>query len=556
MKKSNKRMAILIIAITLVLTIFYPSTIKAATTRLSASSATVKSGETFSVTVTSSVKLSGWTISLSNNGGCTFSNASGGTVTGTSVFGTSLDGATTLARYTFKAPNVTKDTTYTISFSGTDMCDATDDVNTVGNTSCSAKITVKAKQTPTPSTKPTTTTTPTTITSPTSGSSGNSNTPKPIEEPKTPTFVTTNKTVYTTGNVNLRSSWSTSSTATTVEKDTELKLTGTSSEVIDGYTWYRVTYNGKTMYVASSLITETKPKKEEKDKKSSNKNLSSLKIEGVELTPVFNKETTRYSAKVDGDVTELKIEAKAEDSKAKVVVDGNKELKEGDNIVKIKVTAENDTTRTYFIAVTKGEGTVTDTNLKLSELKIAKVNFEESFDPDVYTYELTLNDFVEKLDITATPNQADATVEITGNENFEEGKNVVTIILTSADGTKVVTYQIEVNLPVEAAATRTESPNIILYAIIGAGIVVILIIIGTIIHHIKATREERESKEDEYNLSTKNDNYEEHIARDYNIKTTEKEQNKKATLDEFLNVDERKEDEGGKPRRPRGRHSI
>lgn len=546
MKKNSKKVAILIIAITLVLTIFCPSRVNAVSTRLSANGASVKAGETFSVTIISSIKLSGWTISLTNNGGCTFSNASGGTVSGTSVFGTSLDGATTLARYTFKAPNVSKDTTYTISFSGSGMADATDDVNAVENASCSAKITVKAKSTPTPSTKPTPNT-PTT--SPTSTTSGNNNTPKPIEEPKTPTFKSANKTVYTTGNVNLRSSWSTSSSATQVEKDTELKLTGTSSEVIDGYTWYRVTYKGKTMYVASSLITETKPKEAEK---SSNKNLSSLKIEGVELTPTFKKETTSYNAKVDGDVTELKIEAKAEDSKAKVAVEGNKDLKEGDNIVKVKVTAENETTRTYFITVTKGDGTVTDTNLKLSELKIAKVNFEETFDPDVYTYELTLNDFVNKLDITATANQADATVEITGNENFEQGKNVVTIILTSADGTKVATYQIEVNLPVEAAAKAESSPNYILYAIIGAGVVVIIIIIGTIIHHIKAVREEREEEED--NSSTKDERYED-LDLDYRIRNNEKEETKKATLDEFLNSDDKPEDEGEKPKRPRGRHS-
>jgi len=43
-----------------------------------------------------------------------------------------------------------------------------------------------------------------------------------------------------------------------------LTLTGTSTETIGGYTWYRVTYQGTTKYIASSLITNTKPKEDDK----------------------------------------------------------------------------------------------------------------------------------------------------------------------------------------------------------------------------------------------------------------------------------------------------
>lgn len=542
MRKNIKRIAIVFILLTIILTICTrPSEAVIAT--LSASSANVKSGETFSVTITSSIKLSGWTILIYDDGGCTFSSASGGTVNGTSVYGTSLDGTTSLATYTFKAPTVTKDTTYTINFSGIDMCDATDDANIVSDTGFTATITVKAN---------TTSNTGSGSSSGNTGSSGSSSSSSGSNTTttQTPTFKSVNKTVYTTNSCNLRASWSTSSNATPVEKGTELKLTGTSTETINGYIWYRVTYNGATKYIASSLITETKPKEEEKEEeKSNNKNLSSLSIEGIELTPSFNKETTQYTAKVDGDVTELKIDAKAEDSKAKVTIEGNEGLKEGDNIIKIKVTAEDDTTRTYFITVTKGEGIITDNTLKLSELKIERVNFEENFNPDTYTYELSLNAYVDKLEIIATPNQADATVEIIGNSDFKTGKNIVTILLTSADGKQTATYQIQVNLP-EELVEETSEPSMEIYIIIGVVIAVAIIAIFSFILRFRTTRKEELIEEEDSDSKL--------ISRYTSDDAEKEEENSKrkksdVTVDDFLNVPDENEE---KTKKSKGRHSI
>ena len=49
----------------------------------------------------------------------------------------------------------------------------------------------------------------------------------------------------------------------------------------------------------------------------------------------------------------LEIKAEAEDSKAKVQITGNDKLVEGDNVIKIAVTAEDGTIRTYIITATK-----------------------------------------------------------------------------------------------------------------------------------------------------------------------------------------------------------
>ncbi|MCI9039714.1 MAG: cadherin-like beta sandwich domain-containing protein [Clostridia bacterium] len=402
-------------------------------------------------------------------------------------------------------------------------------------------------------------------------SSGNSNTTT-----KTPSFKSTNQKVYTKSDCNLRASWSTSSVATPVKKGTELTLTGTSTGTIDGYTWYRVTYQGSTKYIASSLITYTAPKEDEKDnnddkkddkgnednknEKSNNKNLSSLAIEGIEISPAFDKDITQYTAQVEGDVTELKIDAKAEHSKAKVTVEGNKNLKEGDNIIKVKVTAEDETTRTYFITVTQGEGTDVDEGLKLAELKIARVDFESTFRPDVHSYDLDLTSYVEKLDITAIPNQEDAIVEISGNENFKEGQNVIVILLTSADGNETANYQIRVNVPAEVIE-QVEEPDTTFYILVGIAVAVVIIAVVLIIKRRRATdrgdfdEEEffvEDKKQEEEEVGKRFSNYEDRYQLDNDDTTKEERRNRRAdTLDDFLNAPEDDDDS----RRPKGRHS-
>ena len=547
MKKDTIRITIFLMALVLIFTMFYSKPVEAISTTLSASSATVESGENFSITITSSLSLSGWTIDLANNGGCTFSSvsvASGaiGETNGTKILGIS-NGTKTLATYKFKAPSVTKDTKYTITFSATEMADESSD-NEVDDTSCSATVTVKAKNT---------------SSSGGSSSSGNSGSSSSgSSTTKKPTFKSVDDTVYTKQECNLRSSWSTSSSATSVPAGTELKLTGTSTEKDnDGNTWYRVTYNGATKYIASFLITYDKPEKEEEEEKSSNKNLSSLSIEGVEMTPEFKKETTQYTATVDGDVTELKIDAKAEDSKAKVTVEGNENLQEGDNVIKVKVTAEDNTTRTYFITVKKGEGTITDDTLKLSALTIERVNFEGAFSPDTYTYELPLNTLVDSLEITATPNQADATVEIIGNSNFQIGENVVTILLTSADGTETATYQIKVNIAEGATVEEEESElGMPVYIGIGVGIAIVIIAIYIIIKRRRAKKDEELDENTDNSDGNININLmSRYETDDENMNKKPKKEQKEDKLDDFIKNDEEEKNEG-KPKKPKGRHSM
>lgn len=88
---------------------------------------------------------------------------------------------------------------------------------------------------------------------------------------------------------------------------------------------------------------------------STNAYLKSLSISEGTIEPSFSKEKYEYSVSISGKNSSVTVNAKAEDSKAKVSVSGNKGLKEGKNTVSITVTAEDGKTKkTYKIIVDRG----------------------------------------------------------------------------------------------------------------------------------------------------------------------------------------------------------
>ena len=478
MKKSLINILSLLFALVIILSTWNVIKVEAVTTTLSASSKTVTEGDTFSVSISSSISLAGWTISVSDNGGCTFQSATGGEVSGSTVYGTSVNGTKSLATYTFKAPSVDKKTTIKIQFSASEMTDNTSEVNEVDSASCTATITVNPKA------------------SSGGSSEGSSENNKPAEEEpeEKVSFSSVNETVYATASVNVRSSYSTSSSIIGgLDEGQSVTRTG-----IGDNGWSRISYNGSTAYVSSDYLTKTKPKveetenkddeKEKEEEKSTNKNLSSLKVTPSGLTPEFDANTTQYTMTVGSNIDKLDIEAIAEDEKAKVEITGNEELKLGDNIIKIAVTAEDGTVRTYMITVTKEE----TVQFGLSELSIEGITLTPEFSTGVYEYTAnTDNKELKELNITTKASDEDAKIEIIGNSDFKEGENVITILVSQ--GEETVTYQIKLNIVDTPVETPQENNNMIYY--IGGAIlaVIILVIIIVVVKKRKSgTRDEED----------------------------------------------------------------
>lgn len=139
-------------------------------------------------------------------------------------------------------------------------------------------------------------------------------------------------------------------------------LNFTTIETTDSNAAYHITGNEKIKNGSVVKINITAEDKEttrtyefEIIKDSTSVALKSLKINGYALNEVFNKDTLKYTADIPYEIDTLTIDAVLEDENATLTITGNKNLKVGNNSVKVVVEDENGNSRTYVIVVTRLE---------------------------------------------------------------------------------------------------------------------------------------------------------------------------------------------------------
>ena len=130
--------------------------------------------------------------------------------------------------------------------------------------------------------------------------------------------------------------------------------------------------------------------------KDSDAKLSSLVVSAGGLTPAFDPAVTTYAMTVTAAVTSTTVTPTLHSAKATVTVNGvavpsgtasaSIPLATGANAIPVVVKAENDTTQTYTITITRGQ----DTNNTLSNLALSVGTLMPTFDPSVTDYVVAL----------------------------------------------------------------------------------------------------------------------------------------------------------------------
>ena len=159
--------------------------------------------------------------------------------------------------------------------------------------------------------------------------------------------------------------------------------------------------------------------------KSSDNDLESLTINNAKISPAFQKSITTYNVTVPNEVSKLVIDYKKSDEKATVSIVGNENLSVGNNVVKIIVTAEDGSKKTYVLNVLK---TKDNSNNKLRSLKVKESNLYPKFDSDVNEYSIKLEKKVKKLTIDAIAKDKNSKVEIIDNNDLKIHPSSYTII--------------------------------------------------------------------------------------------------------------------------------
>lgn len=174
--------------------------------------------------------------------------------------------------------------------------------------------------------------------------------------------------------------------------------------------------------------------------KSNNANLASLTLSGgYVFNEPFHKDTTHYTVTVPNSVSKITVSATLEDKSATVTGTGEASLTTGKNTIPVTVTAEDKTTKTYTIDITRELSS--NTNLKALSSSDGLIN--PTFNKNTKDYTLTVPYEVENATITATAEDGSASVSVTGNTNLKVGTNNVTITVTAEDGS-TDTYKVVV----------------------------------------------------------------------------------------------------------------
>ncbi len=174
---------------------------------------------------------------------------------------------------------------------------------------------------------------------------------------------------------------------------------------------------------------------------SSNANLSSLSVSEGALKPGFSTGTTTYNlGEVDYSVSKLNISYKTEDAKAKVSINGNS-LSVGENTVSVVVKAENGTTKTYKIVVTRKQDPnyVASSNAALSGITLSQGTLSPFFSSDVTEYVVYLPFECAGTEFVVSGVAADAKAQGVTNGTISplaEGINSTVVVCKAEDGTE------------------------------------------------------------------------------------------------------------------------
>ena len=172
-----------------------------------------------------------------------------------------------------------------------------------------------------------------------------------------------------------------------------------------------------------------------------NTNLKIMRTNKENIVPNFDKGIFEYYLTVDNNTNSLDLTAVPENENSKVEIIGNKNFKQGSNVVEIKVISPNGNSNSYKIYVTKTND-IEKANTNLETLAIENVLLYPYFDTTMTKYNVSVDNDVEKLNILAVPENINAKVSIEGNDVLNVGDNTIIVNVFAEDGVTFRKYEI------------------------------------------------------------------------------------------------------------------
>ena len=170
------------------------------------------------------------------------------------------------------------------------------------------------------------------------------------------------------------------------------------------------------------------------DTNKSNADLKSLRVDIEGIVPTFAQDVKQYYLNIRNTINNVDVLAVAENPKSSIEITGNTNLKDGLNVISIKVVSEDKTQENiYNINVTKTANLDT-ANTNLETLAIENVLLNPPFDNTITHYDIEISNSTTQLNILAVPENENASTSISGNNDLKEGNNQIVISVTASNG--------------------------------------------------------------------------------------------------------------------------
>ena len=166
-------------------------------------------------------------------------------------------------------------------------------------------------------------------------------------------------------------------------------------------------------------------------RKSNNANLSDMGINPNDFKG-FKPGIYTYNVTVPNDVENVNVYAKTQDTKARITSGiGNHNLDIGNNNINVIVTAEDGSTQTYTINVTREEkaeeevednptSQIEQNEFDLKKLEIKGYKLSPEFSGNIYEYKLNVNSDVTELEVITEGLNDKIDIEVVGNTELKE----------------------------------------------------------------------------------------------------------------------------------------
>ena len=248
----------------------------------------------------------------------------------------------------------------------------------------------------------------------------------------------------------------------------------TCNQIIDGVEFASVACTGgsKSITINAKSVVQTKPQTPTVTTPAAPKS-TDASLKNIELSSgsiEFSSDKDTYDLTVDYSVSSIEIKGVSNDGKASVKIEGDTNLKEGDNVIKLVVTAEDGkTTKTYTLNI-KRENKVLSKNSKIKKLTID--NYDINFNNNKKEYDLIISN-EDSLTFNVELEDEFAKYEIVGNKKLKN-KSVIKVIVTAEDKSSTV-YSF--NIIKEKNKTKELSTLLICSLVLNAIIIGLLIFI-------------------------------------------------------------------------------